>query len=149
MREFIPKLTARLSPTPRKFNMGPRITSTPDSDTDKITHKYLWRRISQFLDKNSIIVAETGTSSFGCFNMAAPDGTLFINQILWYVKNEFLWNFCINFILSDDLTHCTFNHKHIKGAQSDTALVQLSVRLSPERRRAVASTCSLGMVRSS
>lgn len=56
---------------------------TEPSDDSEITHKYLWPRISRFLNPGDIIVTETGTSSFGVTNIVFPKDVIGISQVLW------------------------------------------------------------------
>lgn len=37
----------------------------------------------EYIKPNSIVVAETGTSEFGVFNMQSSKDTTYISQILW------------------------------------------------------------------
>jgi pyruvate decarboxylase len=39
--------------------------------------------IGEFLQENDIVVAETGTSSFGMISTALPKGATLISQVLW------------------------------------------------------------------
>ncbi|MBN2479849.1 MAG: alpha-keto acid decarboxylase family protein [Parachlamydiales bacterium] len=50
---------------------------------DKITQISFWGRMQNFLKKDDIILAETGTSSFASLEMAMPDNVTYINQGQW------------------------------------------------------------------
>ncbi|UJR33662.1 hypothetical protein I4U23_021095 [Adineta vaga] len=50
---------------------------------NEIIHEYFWHKLPEFIPEKSIVVAETGTSEFGVFNMHAPNGVTFLTQILW------------------------------------------------------------------
>lgn len=86
MIELLPLLTEKL---PKKnavdqAGFGPRVRPEAiKNDTQEITHNYLWNKVPEFIAPNSIVVAETGTSEFGIFNMENPKGATFISQILW------------------------------------------------------------------
>ncbi|KAI7889493.1 pyruvate decarboxylase PdcB [Mucor mucedo] len=84
MSELLPLLTASLPENPKELEFGARVRPDPiDESTQEITHNYLWNKVPDFIEPNSIIVAETGTAEFGVFNMNSPKGTSFISQILW------------------------------------------------------------------
>ncbi|KAH9947619.1 pyruvate decarboxylase [Amylocystis lapponica] len=86
MQRLLPKLTARLQP----FHEGAKLLPVPpfklpvpeDSDPT-ITHAWLWPRAGQFFRPKDIIVAETGTSSFGILDVPFPAEAIFLSQILW------------------------------------------------------------------
>ncbi|CAF4583364.1 unnamed protein product [Rotaria sp. Silwood2] len=50
---------------------------------NEIQHEYFWNKLTDFIPKNSIIIAETGTAEFCVFNMLAPRGVTFLTQMLW------------------------------------------------------------------
>ena len=86
MKLLLPKLTARLQP----FKEGASALAVPkfalpvpQEDNDVITHSWLWARVGQFFKSKDIIVAETGTSSFGVLDVPLPSGAVFVSQILW------------------------------------------------------------------
>ena len=54
----------------------------PTDDT-KITHKWFWPRMGQWLQEYDIVLTETGTSNYGIFETHFPKGVLGISQILW------------------------------------------------------------------
>ncbi|KAI8977529.1 thiamine diphosphate-binding protein [Mycotypha africana] len=83
MVEFLPLLTNALPAQPRQFDLGPRIHPAPIEEGTEITHNYFWNKIVDYIDPNSVIVAETGTSEFASFNLKAPKGAFFIAQVLW------------------------------------------------------------------
>lgn len=49
----------------------------------KITHEWLWESLSKFLKPADIVIAETGTSSFGVIQTNFPNQVFSISQILW------------------------------------------------------------------
>jgi len=82
---IIPALTKRLAGFSFKETIlkkeQPKSSPTPK---DKIIkHEWLWPRISQFWQDDSIIVSETGTSSFGSVQIHLPDNATYIIQPLW------------------------------------------------------------------
>ncbi|GAA5801447.1 pyruvate decarboxylase PdcB [Helicostylum pulchrum] len=83
MMEFIPLLTASLPKEPRVFDLGPRGKPEPIKEGTEITHNYLWNKVPEFMDKNAIVCAETGTAEFASLNMDGPQDTTYITQILW------------------------------------------------------------------
>jgi pyruvate decarboxylase len=83
MMELLPLLTEKISKQ-EGLGYGERVRpQSIDGSTDIITHNYLWNKISDYLPPKSIILSETGTAEFGIFNVDAPDGAIFISQILW------------------------------------------------------------------
>lgn len=47
------------------------------------THQRFWKLMGNFLEKDVIVIAETGTSMFGVLETIMPAGTTFISQPLW------------------------------------------------------------------
>ncbi|EJF63216.1 pyruvate decarboxylase [Dichomitus squalens LYAD-421 SS1] len=86
MKRLLPKLTQRLQPFKEGavgLEVGKYIPEIPKEDTDEITQTYLWPRVGKFFKSNDVIVAETGTSSFGILDIPLPAGATFLSQILW------------------------------------------------------------------
>ncbi|KZT73975.1 pyruvate decarboxylase [Daedalea quercina L-15889] len=86
MKRLLPKLTARLQPFEPTATLIPVPKfeyPVPREDNEIITQSYLWPRIGQFLRAKDIVVAETGTSSFGMLEVPFPTGAMFVSQILW------------------------------------------------------------------
>ena len=87
MKRLLPKLTSRLQPYhegARKLEVPPFIAPVPSgSGTAEITHDWLWPRVGQFFKPKDIVIAETGTSSFGIVDIPLPTGAIFVSQILW------------------------------------------------------------------
>ncbi|CAF0904923.1 unnamed protein product [Rotaria sordida] len=70
----------------RPYNGKPYEVEKPILDPKhehEIIHEYFWHKLPDFIPENSIVIAETGTSEFGIFNMRAPRGVTFLTQILW------------------------------------------------------------------
>ncbi|KAL0082424.1 thiamine diphosphate-binding protein [Phycomyces blakesleeanus] len=83
MSELLPLLIKELPQYPsRTYPPVPRPQDIKH-DSQEITHNYFWNKVPDFMDTNAIVVAETGTSEFGVFNMNAPKGASFITQVLW------------------------------------------------------------------
>lgn len=90
MKELLPKLTSRLASLPQnlvsRFSSAsvPAFTSPiPDEDGDVISQSWFWPRVGQFFKPKDVIIAETGTSSFGILDVALPEDAIFVSQILW------------------------------------------------------------------
>ena len=74
------KLTYKSLPVPAsKFDYQ----TAKEVPNGKLTHDYLWKRISYFLNQDDIIVSETGTSSFGALGTHLPKNAKAISQVLW------------------------------------------------------------------
>ncbi|KAI0369373.1 pyruvate decarboxylase [Pilatotrama ljubarskyi] len=86
MKRLLPKLTERLHPFKGeavqievpKFQLP-----VPQEDNDVISQAWLWPRVGKFFKPKDIIVAETGTSSFGVLDIPFPPDSIFVSQILW------------------------------------------------------------------
>lgn len=48
-----------------------------------LSQAYFWQEIGKCLQKDSVVLAEAGTSLFGALEMPLPDGVKFISQVLW------------------------------------------------------------------
>ena len=86
MKRLLPKLTARLQhfePTAVKIPVPKFELPLPKEDNEIISQSWLWPRVGQFFRPKDIIVAETGTSSFGVLEVPFPTGAVFVSQILW------------------------------------------------------------------
>lgn len=86
MKRLLPKLTERLQHLqPHASNLPvPRFTSlVPSESNEIISQAWLWPRVGEFFKPGDVIVAETGTSSFGILDVPLPDGAMFVSQILW------------------------------------------------------------------
>ncbi|KAI0755076.1 pyruvate decarboxylase [Daedaleopsis nitida] len=86
MKRLLPKLTARLHSFAEEASqiVVPKFEiHLPQEDNDIISHSWLWPRVGQFFKSKDIIVAETGTSSFGVLDIPLPSGAIFVSQILW------------------------------------------------------------------
>ncbi|KAI9352370.1 pyruvate decarboxylase PdcB [Pilaira anomala] len=84
MNELLPLLTRSLPSKKKEIKFEPRVKPAPiDSSTNEITQNYLWNKVPEYLQSDSVIVAETGTAEFGIFNMESPKRAKFISQILW------------------------------------------------------------------
>ncbi len=86
MKEILPKLSKRLAhwkPTALKLEVPKFEAIVPQEDHDIISHAWFWPRVSQFFKPKDVIVAETGTSSFGILDVPLPDQSVFVTQVLW------------------------------------------------------------------
>ncbi|KAF9267466.1 pyruvate decarboxylase [Marasmius fiardii PR-910] len=86
MKQILPKLTERLQSYAEQANSipVPHFTSPiPREDTKEITHAWFWPRLTSFFREKDVVVAETGTSSFGILDVPLPQNAVFVSQILW------------------------------------------------------------------
>lgn len=89
MQNVLPKIVEGL----KKIDIAYTPTALPESINDykkvldvtsgKLTQEYLWKRLSFFLKPKDIVVAETGTSSFGIVGTHYPQDVTAISQVLW------------------------------------------------------------------
>ncbi|KAI0345910.1 pyruvate decarboxylase [Trametopsis cervina] len=86
MKRLLPKLTERLHPfkaDAEKLDVPRFLAPVPQESDDVVTHSWLWPRVSEFFKSGDVVVAETGTSSFGILDVPLPQGSVFVSQILW------------------------------------------------------------------
>ncbi|KIY74163.1 pyruvate decarboxylase [Cylindrobasidium torrendii FP15055 ss-10] len=86
MKELIPKLAKSLAhwkPTALQISVPKFSAIVPQDNEPAITHSYFWPRMSQFFKPKDVIVAETGTSSFGILDVPLPAESILVTQILW------------------------------------------------------------------
>jgi len=86
MKQLIPKLTAKLEGGKARalqIEVPPFVAHIPEEQDDVITHAWFWPSLSKFFRPKDIIVAETGTSSFGILDVPLPKDSIFLAQILW------------------------------------------------------------------
>jgi len=86
MKELIPKLTLRLQGGHAKavqLQVPKFIAHVPEEQDNIISHAWFWPRMGQFFRPKDVIVAETGTSSFGILDVPLPEHAVFLAQILW------------------------------------------------------------------
>ncbi|KZT42636.1 pyruvate decarboxylase [Sistotremastrum suecicum HHB10207 ss-3] len=85
MKHLLPRLTERLKPfkPTGKITVPRTVEQAPPDPSTTITHDFLWPTVGGFFGKKDIIVAETGTSSFGILDVPFPDDSIFVSQILW------------------------------------------------------------------
>lgn len=73
------KLNIEAGPTPDNKIPQKEI----DSSSPIINHAWLWPRLGQWLQKDDVIITETGTSNFGIWETRFPAGVNAISQVLW------------------------------------------------------------------
>ncbi|OAL46237.1 pyruvate decarboxylase-like protein [Pyrenochaeta sp. DS3sAY3a] len=73
------KLNIEAGPTPN--NRIPE--QEAKSSEPAITHAWLWPRLGQWLQKDDVVITETGTSNFGIWETRFPAGVNAISQVLW------------------------------------------------------------------
>jgi len=85
-KRLLPKLTAKLAEfkeVSQKIYVPPFTYPVPNEPNDIISQAYLWPRVGQFFEPKDIVIAETGTSSFGIIDVPLPKEAILITQILW------------------------------------------------------------------
>ncbi|THH27005.1 hypothetical protein EUX98_g7185 [Antrodiella citrinella] len=86
MKQLLPKLTARMQPLhldASAISVPKFISPVPKEDNEIISHAWLWPRVGEFFRSKDVIIAETGTSSFGILETPLPGDAVFLSQILW------------------------------------------------------------------
>ena len=94
MKLLLPKLTERLKEWRSvaegidvpKFEAPvpvPAPSEEGDSESEVISHDWFWPTVGTFLRKGDVVVAETGTSSFGILDVPFPDEATLVTQVLW------------------------------------------------------------------
>jgi pyruvate decarboxylase len=57
-------------------------TEIPDGPADKVvTQAAFWPMMGKFFEEGDVVVAETGTSSFGMISTPLPRGSTFVSQV--------------------------------------------------------------------
>lgn len=86
MNGVLKKVTAKLG----KLNIesGPNPNNDiPDheikSPEPTITQAWFWPRLGQWLQKDDVVITETGTANFGIWETRFPDNVKAISQVLW------------------------------------------------------------------
>jgi len=83
MEDLMVALAARVK---RRSIDAPRthgLSEAGGAPGDRITPEYLYPRWERFFKPNDIIIAETGTTTFGLLCASIPKGAVFHNQTLW------------------------------------------------------------------
>lgn len=89
MQSALAKIIKELAPIDLKYTPTPipksvtEYKSVEQETSGKLTQEFLWKKISYFLKSGDIVVAETGTSSFGILQAHYPKGVTAISQVLW------------------------------------------------------------------
>jgi len=86
MKKLLPKLTERLhkfKEDAKQLPLPQYKALIPDEKDDIISQAYFWPRMGQFFKPKDVIVAETGTSSFGILDVELPEDSIFVAQILF------------------------------------------------------------------
>ncbi|CAO2656443.1 Nn.00g052460.m01.CDS01 [Neocucurbitaria sp. VM-36] len=73
------KLSVEAGPKPN--NDIPQQEASSSEPT--ITHAWFWPRLGQWLQKDDVLITETGTSNFGVWETRFPAGVNAISQVLW------------------------------------------------------------------
>lgn len=85
-KHLLPRLSERLQSyhsVGSKVPVVPFKAKIPSEETDFITQRYFWPRISSFFKPNDVVVTETGTANFGILDVPLPPKTLLLSQVLW------------------------------------------------------------------
>ena len=86
MRGVLRKLTNKVGLNKLSIVPGPKMENKVKENQDKsntITQAWFWPRVGEFLRENDVVIAETGTSSFGIWETKFPKGVTAISQVLW------------------------------------------------------------------
>lgn len=82
-KDFIPALIKRLQNYKLKTKVSKPRKKAVKKENHLVTQKLFWQKMSEFYPKNSIIIAETGTSMFGTLASDIPDSSTYVTQPLW------------------------------------------------------------------
>lgn len=86
MKPVLKKLAKALGDLPAKKSVSlPSVKEvpTPANPESALNQKYLWTKLTSFLQPGDVVITETGTSSFGIITTKFPKDTTGISQILW------------------------------------------------------------------
>ncbi|KAK4981540.1 hypothetical protein LTR28_003074, partial [Elasticomyces elasticus] len=82
LRKVVEKMgKLSIHPGPNPNNDIPRAELSSTSET--ITQAWFWPRMGQWLQRDDIVLTETGTSNFGIWETRFPRGVTAISQVLW------------------------------------------------------------------
>ena len=86
MNGVLAKVTAKLGKLnieagPKPNNEIPQKEASSSDPT--IRHAWFWPRLGQWLQKDDVLITETGTSNFGVWETRFPAGVNAISQVLW------------------------------------------------------------------
>jgi pyruvate decarboxylase len=84
----LPLLITSLKPKPHDPESIPPLSVLnhvipSGSASSMVTQEAFWPLWGKFLQKNDIVVAETGTSSFGILDVPLPENGILVSQVLW------------------------------------------------------------------
>lgn len=86
-KSFVPPMEQQLDPArlAQTAYSIPKISlHTPvDTESQLITHAYLWPRVSKFLKLGDFVICDAGTSFVSVWDAVLPRNVQVINQILW------------------------------------------------------------------
>jgi TPP-dependent 2-oxoacid decarboxylase len=82
--DSIPALTKRLAKYQYQGEIVHPLKQKANTPRDiPIRQQWFWQQIASSIEKNTIVIAETGTSTFGTLQMSLPDEITYIAQMLW------------------------------------------------------------------
>ncbi|KIM89288.1 hypothetical protein PILCRDRAFT_219466 [Piloderma croceum F 1598] len=86
MKNLLPKLSNILlsyRSLAIQVPVPPYKIAVPTESNETITHTWFWPRVGKFFKPKDIVIAETGTSSFGLLDTPLPKESVFVSQILF------------------------------------------------------------------
>jgi TPP-dependent 2-oxoacid decarboxylase len=81
--DTIPALIKRLSSYRFTKDIPKQKKKVYPFENRPLSHQRFWPQVISFLERNSIVLAEAGTSMFGTQQMYLPDDSTYIAQVLW------------------------------------------------------------------
>jgi pyruvate decarboxylase len=86
MRGVLRKLVDQIDPTQLSAQPSPTVENEVAKHQDSsptVTQAWFWPRVGEYLQKNDIVVTETGTANFGIWDTKFPAGVTALSQVLW------------------------------------------------------------------
>lgn len=86
MKGVLRKIINLVDPAQLSTQDSPEVVneiSKNNDDSPTITQAWFWPRVGDFLEKNDIVVTETGTANFGIWDTKFPPGVTALSQVLW------------------------------------------------------------------
>ncbi|EEH40457.2 pyruvate decarboxylase [Paracoccidioides lutzii Pb01] len=83
LRQLVSALDKLEIPARMPFNAAKRKRVEPVADDHKLTHDWLWPKVTEYLKMNDIVITEAGTSNFGVWETRFKKGTIGISSVLW------------------------------------------------------------------
>ncbi|KAK2797693.1 hypothetical protein FQN50_009117 [Emmonsiellopsis sp. PD_5] len=83
LRRLIEKMDLLDIPARIPYHSVKRKRMDDPADHHKLTHDWLWPKVTEYLRRNDVVVTEAGTSNFGIWETGFKSGTMGLSSVLW------------------------------------------------------------------